>query len=144
LLALVTPTLPLWPLFLRVVSSVTFLFAGDGAHRVLHSFPTRRSSDLGGSRRRARPLGVRWPPVRVGAHPRQRHRRAVPSGEELVRRTAAAGRHRGVGPWLSEGSSRPCSPTVSASSRASASTAGAPSGPPSPQPACSPCGTSTS
>src|SRR5699024_12866731 len=31
-------------------SSTSFFFHGYGAHRDLHSFPTRRSSDLGNSR----------------------------------------------------------------------------------------------
>src|SRR5690606_41669997 len=66
-----------WPLA-RVCSRAFLFFHGSGAHRDLHSFPTRRSSDLG---------------LQAG-HGEHRRRAAVLARAGFVLRPAARGRQR--------------------------------------------------
>src|SRR5262249_61563060 len=72
------------------VIAVTFFFYSSGAPRDLHSFPTRRSSDLsrGGS--------VRWT-SRPSAGQRGGHARRVKRHAARLASTRRAGPHREIG-----------------------------------------------
>src|SRR5207244_13614203 len=76
------------------ISHLHFFFLSPGYHRDLHSFPTRRSSDLATSRCQRRELGDRdevlarrdrlvvLAPQRPSGRPVPRHDREAPRSEE--------------------------------------------------------------
>src|SRR5215203_6452501 len=97
--------------------TVVFFFKCYGDHRDLHSFPTRRSSDLwsapGAVRRVARPRPARraWPsgPTRTLAGRRSRWGRPAAWAASRASRSSRpswAARRTGSGPWRAVSSSR--------------------------------------
>src|SRR5207245_8817852 len=78
------PAYPLLPM-LRVSDVLLFSSSCSAAHLDLHSFPTRRSSDLdrdvpaGGLRGEPRPLAAHRPPQAARGGPRPRHPAAPPA-----------------------------------------------------------------